>query len=428
MLHVTRAPDPGPFVVRDAPGASREWPRLVPLLVLFVAVCALVQPSPDPVRDEPALLAAASRLLDGHLVPVHPTLDPRAYLWHGPGLVAVLAPLVALDLPLYAIRFVEPVVLGAAVLLFHRLLRLRLGPRAALLWTYAFGLYVPFYAVLPEVHKEPLSALLVIVAMLATTRALAAGAAAVIAAGLSLTALTMVRMEYGWVTIGLLVVALAAWALRRHSDRARRAAAIAAIGVAGCLPWLAYTQHLTGKPLYWGSSSGLSLFWMSPTGHGETGSWHEPSSVFTDPELARFRPLFAHLRRLDPVASDDELRERAVANIRAHPAAYARNLAANTSRLFFAAPMRPALSASRVGIDLLFNGALLAGLAWALAVARRRRLELPAETLPIAAFAVLAIAIHLPPSASPRMLLPVVPALLWLVAQVDGARRAGRTS
>jgi hypothetical protein len=161
---------------------------------------------------------------------------------------------------------------------------------------------------------------------------------------------------------------------------------------------------------------------------GETGSWHEPSSVFTDPALAPLRPLFARARRLDPVASDRLLRERATANIRSRPATYARNVAANTARLFFAALMRPGLSVTRIAVNVLFNGALLAGLAWAVVLARRRRLALPPETVPVALFAALSIAIHLPPSASPRMLLPVVPALLWLVAQVDGARRAARAS
>jgi hypothetical protein len=172
----------------------------------------------------------------------------------------------------------------------------------------------------------------------------------------------------------------------------------------------------------------LSLFWMSPTQPGETGAWHEPSSVFSDPRLARLRPFFAHLRRLGPIASDDALRNRAQANVRAHPVAYARNLVANVARLFFAAPMRPGLSVPRVGVDVLFNGALLAGLAWAVALARRRRLALAPEAVPVAVFALLAIAVHLPPAASPRMLLPIVPALLWLVAQVDAARRTGRTS
>jgi hypothetical protein len=150
--------------------------------------------------------------------------------------------------------------------------------------------------------------------------------------------------------------------------------------------------------------------------------------VFTDPALARQRPFFTHLRTLDAVRYDDALRARATANIEAHPAAYARNLLANAARLFFAAPMRPELSFARVGVNVLFNGLLLAGLVWAAVLARRRRLAVAPETVPFAVFAALAILVHLPPSASPRMLLPIVPVLLWLVAQVDGARRAARAS
>src|SRR3954471_19647599 len=83
-----------------ARGLLREALRVAPLLVLYVAICALAQPGPHPVRDEQDLLAAAGRMLDGQLVPGGHLPDPRAYLWHGPGLVALLAPLVALQLPL----------------------------------------------------------------------------------------------------------------------------------------------------------------------------------------------------------------------------------------------------------------------------------------------------------------------------------------
>src|SRR3954471_6736429 len=410
-----------------APGLLREALRVAPLVALYVAICALAQPGPHPVRDEQDLLAAAARMLDGQVVPSGHVTDPRAYLWHGPGLVVFLAPLVRLHLPLVAIRFVEPVLLGCAVLLFHRLLRVRLGPRASLAWTYAFGLYVPFFSVLPHVHKEPLCILLVVAGMLALTRGLADGRRLPLAgAGLALGALTMVRLEYGWVTFALLAVAVLGWVRRRHSVTARRLVAVAAVGVAACAPWLVYTYSLTGRPLYWGSSSGLSLFWMSPTLPGQTGQWYAPDRVLGDRALAPYRPLFRRLQTCDPVRSDLWLRDRAAANIRARPAGYARNLAANVTRLFFAIPMRPLLAPLGLGAYLLVNSLLLIGLAWSAALLRRRRSAAP-EAAPIAIFAAVAIAVHVPPSASPRMLLPIVPALVWLVAQAshgaDGGRR-----
>ena len=407
----------------------RDALRLTPLLVLYAVVCAAAQPGPDPVRDEPALLPAAARMLDGQLVPGGSVLDPRAYLWHGPGLVAVLAPLVALDLPVSAIRFMEPVLLACAALLFHRLLRVRLPPRPALAWTYAFGLYVPFLSVVPQVHKEPLSILLVVAGMLALTRALEGGRWPFVAgAGLALAALTMVRLEYGWVTIVLLAAALAC-AARRPSATTRRLVAVAAVAVVACVPWLTFTYHLTGQPLYWGTSSGLSLFWMSPTVPGETGQWHEPRDVPRDPALAALRPLFLRLEEVDPVRSDRLLRQQAIENIRARPAQYARNLVANASRLVFSAPMRPSLGPLSIATYGVFNVLLLAGAGWAAAVLWRRRRCVAPETAPIALFAGVAILVHLPPSASPRMLLPVVPALVWLIAQAAGrAARPGRRS
>jgi hypothetical protein len=412
-------------VRRVAPGGL----GVAPLLVFYVVVCAIAQPGPDPVRDEPDLLAAAARLLDGHLVPVGPVSDPRAYLWHGPGLVALLAPLVALHLPLAAIRFVDPVLMGCAALLFHRLLRLRIGAGASLSWTYAFGFYVPFLSVVPELHKEPLSILLVVAGMLALTGGLASGRRLpLIAAGLCIAALTMVRLEYGWVAIVLLAAATLWWVVRRRSVTASRLMMVAAVAVVACVPWLAYTYRLTGHPVYWGTSSGLSLFWMSPTQPGETGQWHEPSTVARDPALAAVRPLFRRLETLDPVRSDRELRRQAIANIRARPAQYVRNLVANAGRLFFSIPMRPRRSLTRIGANVLFNSLLLVAVGWSAVLLWHRRSLVPPETAPIALFAAIAIAVHLPPSASPRMLLPVVPPLMWIVAQAVAERARSTTS
>ena len=396
--------------------------RLAPLLVVVLLAGILAQPGAEPVRDEPALLAAADRLLDGQLAGTGTDPDQRAYLWHGPGLVALLAPLVALGVPLEWMRLLGPLLLGAALLVFHRLLRDRLSPRPALLWTYGLGLYAPFLLVLGTIQKEPAAILLVVCGMLALSRGLRSGRALPLAgAGLALAALTMVRLEYGWIALALLAAALVTLAVRR-GPVACRLTVVAAVAMLGCVPWLAYTQSETGEPLYWGSSSGLSLFWMSPTAPGETGQWHSPVRVFRDPALATYRPLFRRLDAVHPLESDRVLRRLAMDNVRADPAAYARNLVANTARLFFWAPMRSSRPGALVALCVLFNGLLLLAAAWAVRTLWRRRGTLPPETVPLALFAALAIVVHVPPSASPRMLLPVVPVLVWLVA-LAAARR-----
>jgi hypothetical protein len=158
---------------------------------------------------------------------------------------------------------------------------------------------------------------------------------------------------------------------------------------------------------------------------GETGQWHAPSTVERDPALAAARPFFRGLERLHPVESDRVLRARALENIRERPADFARNLAANVTRLLFSVPMRPGVTPLGVAVYVLFNSLLLAGTAWAAVVLWRARGALAPETAPIALFAALGVAVHLPPSASPRMLLPVVPALVWLAAEAWRLRRGG---
>ena len=411
-----------------APALGLDALRLAPLVALYFVLCLLLQPGAEAVRDEPALIAAAERLFDhGQLVAAGTDPDQRAWLWHGPGLAVLLAPLVALDVPLTALRLIEPLLLGVAVVLFHRLLRHRLAPRPALFWTYALGLYAPAYLMLGTIQKEPLAIVLVLVAMLGVSSGLRTGRRVPLAgAGLALAALAMVRLEYGWVIMAL-VGSAAVWWLARPARRqdAARLALVAGVALLACVPWLAYTWNASGKPLYWSASSGLSLFWMSPTVPGETGQWHSPLRVYRDPALSPYRPLFHRLDEVHPLESDRVLRRLAVQNIRERPLTYARNVAANTGRLFFWVPNRSNRSNAAVALLVVFNGALLLALAAAARALWRRRGTLPPETGAFALFAALAIAVHLPPSASPRMLFPVVPILVWLVAVGLSRRDAG---
>jgi hypothetical protein len=395
---------------------------LLPLLALYALVAAVGQPGSRPVGDEAPLLRLSDRILHGHYA-VPGTMDSISYLWHGPGTPLLLTPLVALDLPLVAVRFVGPVLLFAAVLLFYRLLRLRLAPRAALMGTCAFGLYVPFYEGLPSLHKEPLAVLLVTAALLWTSRLLAGGRRRhLVLAGLALGGLAMVRLEYGWLALALLAVSAAWWLLGADRAAARRIVGVCLVALATCVPWLIYTYELTGHALYWGNSGGSSLYWMSPTGDlRETGQWHAVHTVFQDPSLSGYRPLFTGLSRLTPVERDETLSHTALANMRARPALYVRNLAANVIRLWFLQPFRPRPPTGLVFVYAVVNSLLLGAVAWAAVMLVRQRARLPREALPFAAFASGALLVHVVASAEPRMALPAVPALLWLVAH--GVRR-----
>ncbi len=403
---------------------SALW--LLPLLGLYVFVCAVWQPGPAPVRDEAPLLGYAHELLEGGYVQDDAYVRPMRFLWHPPGLPLILSPLVALELPLAAIRFSAPLFLLGAVLAFHRLLRLRLAPRPALAWSYALGLYGPALAMLPELHKDLPAVLFVVLAMLGLTRGLAEGRAAwLLGAGVSLGALALTRAEYGWVLLGMTAIAAVRWALPGEgAAAARRLVACGLVALAVSSPWLAYTHSVTGKVFYWGNSAGLSLFWMSPTARGETGEWHPRRHVMADPALRGQRPLFRHLSTLPPLDADAELRRRALANVRADPWHYGRNLVANVSRLFFLVPMRYGYPAWMVAGATVFNGLLLAAVAWAPVRLRRRPRSLPPEAPAFALIAALEVLVHLPAPASSRMLLPVVPLLLWFVAHAHASRGA----
>lgn len=412
------------------PSRGIAWPllRLLPVLAILLLFSFLLGPGRNPTGDEAPLIAAAQRLLDGGYA-VAGTMDAPSFLWHGPGLPAMIAPLVALGTPLAGLRLTSPILMFAAVLLFYRLLRLRLSRRGALIGAYALGLWAPGYYVLGTVSKDPLALLLSICALDGTARYLKWGRTHhALIAGLSLGALVMTRLEYGWVVSGALVAAGLWWLAARVRDGTGREGArvpgrfalVCAVGMLVCVPWLVYTYSLTGHLFYWGNSGGISLYWMSSPSPGQLGEWHSARTVATDPALAGYRPFFDQLATLTPLQRDLRLDHVAIAQAVGHPAKYALNLLANLGRMFFGFPFSFTLSASTIAGAIAFNGALLAGLAAAVRRLWRARSSLPPETLPFALFAALGFTVHLLPSAEPRMLLPILPVFIWLIAQ--GAR------
>jgi hypothetical protein len=395
--------------------------RLLPLLALFLVLTVILDPG-RPSGDEGPIVAAAHRLLQGRYAVIG-TMDGTKFLWHGPGLPALLAPLVALGVPLGGLRVMSPLLMFAAALMFYRLLSLRLSPRGSLIGAYALGLYLPACYVLGTVAKEPLALLLSISALDGTARYLSYGRYRhAVLAGLSLAGLAMTRLEYGWVITGALAAGLLWWLIAhvRHGPAqraltARRWTVICAVGMLACTPWLAYTYAITGHVFYWGNSGGISLYWMSSPSSTQLGEWHASHTVYADPALAGYRPFFHYLATLGPVPRDLKLQHVAVAQALGHPAKYTLNLLANVGRMFFGFPFSFTLSPAVIAGLVAINGALLAGVLAAGRFLLRVRSSLPPETVPFLLLFAVGLVVHLLPTAEPRMMVPLIPVPLWLI-------------
>jgi 4-amino-4-deoxy-L-arabinose transferase-like glycosyltransferase len=396
---------------------------LAPLFGVFVAAMLLLPTGEGWSGDEGVYVGLARNLThgfyragssDGPLNMCFPGWETPD-LWYGPGFPAFLAPLVALGLPVSVIRLVGPTLLLLSVLLFYRLLLETVGQRSALLGALGLGLFVPFYRYLPFLHSEFLALLLVIVAMIALTRALRTGSrGAMVVAAAALAGLALTRVAYGWVLTLLLLVWLARWLIRRTTT-ARRLVMIHSLALALCVPWLVYTSAVTGRPFLWGTSGSLSLYWMSSPNAVDRGDWHCASDVFNVAWLAPHRPFFVAHAQDSPIEQDRALERQARKNIIHHPWKYAENLTANASRILFNAPYSRRPLDLRASVFLIPGILLVTLLAVSAASLARRREEMPPEAAAFALFAAAAFAVHLPISAYVRMLIPMVPPMLWLI-------------
>lgn len=411
-------------------GTVRHGIELLPILGAYTLISVL-KPHP-PGTDEATYIGYARNLLHGQYAQPR-TLNPSAFLWHGPALPAFLAPLVELHVPLGLMRVLTgPALLFAAFCVFRAVARLYASERAALLATYGLALYLPFLTVTGDVYVEPLATLCLTLAVFFFVRG---GRRDHYWAGVALAALALSRVEYGYVLLAALLLS-GGWLVVRRSATARRATIASAVALLLCVPWLGYTYSLTSKPFYWGNSGGLSLYWMSAPGN--LGDWHSGTEVFTVPQLAAARPLFQELEHLQPVAQDDKLQSVAFRNIRHDPLHYLANLGDNIGRLLFNTPYSFGAAHAPFSFTREKNGAviyavpnaiLLALLGIALVVGIRTRSRIGAEIVPIAVLVALGFAVHIPLAAYARFVIPLAPAAAWLVlATLSRCSSSSRTA
>ncbi|MGI9147659.1 MAG: hypothetical protein ACR2IK_14075 [Chloroflexota bacterium] len=404
-----------------AQGSSRERPNGWAVLVLMAGVLyvsLIVWLAPAQFQgDEAAYLQLADNLTHGFFSP-----PGQIHLWWGPGYPLVLAPFVALDVPVLAMRLLNAgFMLGASVFGFWTA-RLFMPRRIAIVAAVYLAVYVPAVVELPYLLTESLALLLASAWMYAfcrmqlptpsgpATRGSGGVLLGVISAAL-FAYLAVTKVFFGWVLVASLATSLALLALRRRSAYGRWAAAFG-LALLLCCPYLLYTYSVTGRPLYWGTSGGLSLYWMSSPYPGELGDWFPIDAMKNDPRLApNHAAVYARIQNLNELDRDDVLRAAAIENIASHPAKYAFNWIDNLGRLVLNFPYTGTPFNLRSVAVALMNAPVLVLLAWSIVLmARRRQPVLPG----IGGLAMVAGIAVLGSSALSAYLRQLVPLIPWL--------------
>jgi hypothetical protein len=384
----------------------------LPLLAIYLTF-PLVG-GPGLVGDEGSFLGFAHHLLHGYYA-TSQSKPGWSSLPKGPGLPLLLAPLVALHLPLLVLRFVvSPLTLFLAVVGFFKLANIYLRRDAALAVAYLFGCAcLLFFTWLGRILDEPLSVLLIVliahrIAIWHTTRS----TKDLGLTGLLLGALALTKVEFGYLLVlWILISSVLSLLPSTNRSSARFALVACVLGTAVCIPYLLYTYSYAHRIFYWSDSGGSQLYWMAPGQSSDLGDWHDSPTVFTDPHLAPHRPFFRSLEHKPSVAVDSALRAAALHNIINDPLMYARNLVFNAERQVWGSPTSYtptggsfqiiSYSIPIVSLSLLFLWS-------ALRLFRRKRLRRPEMTM-FVIFVITTFGLHTLVSAYERMFITVVP-------------------
>lgn len=227
--------------------------------------------------------------------------------------------------------------------------------------------------------------------------------------------LALTKVLFGYV-IGAGLVASALLLLRQRDLSRKKTVYVYLLALVGCTPYLLLTHGTTGKPFYWGTSGGMSLYWMSTPYKEEFGDWFSRAAVQERSELFRHREFFDRISAYSEVEQDRAFKEKAVANIQTHKAKYVSNWVANVGRLLFSYPFSYTPQKLSTYFYLFPNMVIVVLLLLSALPGVRHRDSIPFEIKALLFLDLVAFGGGSLLSAYARQFIPLVPILiLWLV-------------
>jgi hypothetical protein len=346
----------------------------LPFLLLYIAII-LFLPTDGKFGDETYYLKFAHNIINGFYSPSAPDVD----LMYGPGYPIIIAPFIALNLPLIYITLLNAALYYFSIILLFKSLLLVVNFRIAVITSLFWALYYHSFEQLHLIYTETITSFLISLIIYCTIKTFSPDNTRntnklIIIAGFALGYVALTKVIFGYVLICMLIGSGIIYLKNRNSVNYRKGLFILLIAIATTLPYLIYTYHLTGRILYWGTSGGTNLYWMSSPYPRENGDWYNfdklESNYINNYEYSSMPGRFDSIRvnhlkdredlyKFKGVEQDDLYRKIAIQNIKSHPLKFLQNCISNVGRFFFNYPKSYVLQRPINLIRLPLNGTLI---------------------------------------------------------------------
>jgi hypothetical protein len=388
-----------------------ELKKFYPLLILYILLIFLFY-STTVQDDREKYVSYANRIVQRDYFS-----QDDVEIWWGPGYPLVLAPFVYMNLPLYAAKVLNAFFQFGAMIYFYKTLKLFLEKKHAVILTFSLGLYPPLLREIHLIYTESLVFFLIGGSMYhycRMSREPRKFKIHMLLSSLYFGYLALTKIFFGYVLLAGMILYLFLFTVRRE-DRFKKTTLVYALALIWCIPYLLLTFSHTGKVFYWGTSGGMSLYWMSTPYDREYGDWFSSISVKNRPELSQHREFFEEIATLSNVERDEAFRLQALENILSNPIKFIANWFANIGRLFFSYPFSYTNQKLSTYFYIFPNIFIFVLLAFSIYPAIKRRRAIPYELYSLAIFALISLGGTSLLSAYNRQFRPIVPIiLLWL--------------
>ncbi len=338
-----------------------------PFLILSVVIIVASFHN-DLVGDEGVYLTYAQNLLS-----ILSSSSTHLNLMVGPGYPLVIAPFVALKLPLISIALLNAVFYYLSIVYLYKALELIVKNQLAIIVSLFWAFYYNMYEIFSLIQPETLAPFLVSLLLYFLVKSFQADTRNVrkyiLLSGFIFGYLALTKIIFGYVLLFMMIGFLVLWLLKRSSKNYKISLTVLFIALATTAPYLIYNYHITEEIFYWGNSGGNNMYWMSTPYEEEYGSWFPDPKPISDSvivlgSLSEFRHKehieiksqsrtipgtndyisFNHLADFEKISNltitekDKALKRMAVHNIKTNPTKFLKNCFSNLGRILFNYP------------------------------------------------------------------------------------------